>query len=270
MTVVFIPTRGRAEMLEAKVLPKWKEQSVEEIILVVEPREYKFYRQLCPLHGNISVLKLPESDRGINYSRGKIIEKAHEWGLRKIIQADDDIYPSPNSDVNRLCTEFGALNTLGIGIMVSFYGLMFGNRTIKFEDRPLMSKGALGKRLFSLDVERVLAIGNFNPELHSGWGDDELVRQGMASLGATWYVHAGVLGTSVGKRYTPGGITDFHAGSLQKRQEGQEHSHRIIFAKWGPRYCNTPMSGSKLIFRWKLFMDDYVPGWEHMIDWEKL
>lgn len=267
MTVVFIPSRGRADLLAERVLPKWREQNVEEIIIVIEKHGYKEYRPL--VRDNVSLLTLPQYDRGINYSRNFIIEKAHEWGLRKIIQADDDIYPHPSSDVNRLCSEFGGLNTLGIGIMVPFYGLMFGNRTIKAEDRPLMSKGALGKRLFSLDVERVLAIGNFDVELHSGWGDDELVRMGMAKLGATWYVHAGVWGTSVSNRFTAGGINHYHRDDLQSRQEGMEHSHRIIFARWGPRYCNTPKEGGKLRFRWKAFMDDYVPGWEHMIDWEK-
>jgi hypothetical protein len=75
-------------------------------------------------------------------------------GCDRIIMSDDDIYPKPDSDVNRLY-EWHGFNTLGIGIMVPFYGLMFGNETIKNEDRPLMSKGALGKRLFSLNVQRV-------------------------------------------------------------------------------------------------------------------
>lgn len=269
MTVVFIPSRGRADLLERKVLPKWKQQNVEDIVIVTERRERAAYADLSTPGSNVSILTLPQSDRGINYSRNYIVETAHNWGLRKIIQADDDIYPAVYSDVNRLCTDIHPLNTLGIGIMVGFYGLMFGNRTIKVEDRPLMSKGALGKRLFSLDVERVLAVGNFDPSLHSGWGDDELVRAGMAKLKATWYVHAGVWGTSVANRYTPGGLTDLHHGSLEARKRGQEHSHRIIFGRWGPRYCNTPKEGGRLIFKWKAFMDDYIPGWEKRIDWEK-
>jgi len=270
MTVVFIPTRGRAGMLHDKVLPKWEYQNVEEIILVVERSEFHTYQQLSKPHNNVSVLKLPQQNRGINYSRNFIVTQAQQWGLAKIIQADDDIYPRPDSDVNRLCSEFDGLNTLGIGIMVPFYGLMFGNKTIKNENRPLMSKGALGKRLFSLDVQRVLAIGNFDPSLHSGWGDDELVRQGMASLQATWYVHSGVWGVSVAGRYSDGGLNALHSGSLEARRRGQEHSHKIIFARWGPRYCNTPAQGKKLVFRWKAFMDDYVPGWQNRINWEKL
>lgn len=266
---VFIPSRGRADLLAAKVLPKWMEQDAK-IFVVVEPSQYKTYCEavqgFCNKGGPATVLSLPHHDRGINYSRNWIIRVANEWGHRHIIQADDDIFPQPSSDVNRLF-EWKDLNCLGIGIMVPFYGLMFGNQTIKDEDRPLMSKGALGKRLFSLNVPRVLAAGNFDVNLHSGWGDDELVRAGMAKLGATWYVHAGVWGGSVSNRYTAGGINDFHKEDAQSRLRGQEHSHRIIFDRWGGRYVSDP--GKKMTFRWQKFMDDKVPGWRKRIDWEK-
>lgn len=267
---VFIPSRGRAEMLAQKVLPKWMAQNAK-VHVVVEPNQYKDYRTVvqgfCNKGGGVDVLVLPHHDRGINYSRHWIVKVAADWGLREIIQADDDIWPSPETDVNRLF-EWKDLNCLGIGIMVPFYGLMFGNKTIKIEDRPLMSKGALGKRLFSLNVPRVLAAGNFDVNLHSGWGDDELVRAGMHHLGATWYVHAGVWGSSVSNRYTAGGINDFHKEDAQSRLRGQEHSHRIIYDRWGPRYVSDP--DKKMTFRWQKFMDDKVPNWRERIDWEKV
>jgi hypothetical protein len=267
---VFIPSRGRAEMLAAKVMPKWMQQNAK-VFIVVERSQYieyaKAMKGFCNQGGSVDVLPLPESDRGINYSRNWIVKTADEWGCRKIIQADDDIWPSPATDVNRLF-EWEGLNCLGIGIMVPFYGLMFGNQTIKDEDRPLMSKGALGKRLFSLNVPRVLAAGNFDVNLHSGWGDDELVRAGMACLKATWYVHAGVWGGSVSGRYTKGGINDFHQEDEQSRLKGQEHSHRIIYDRWGPRYVSDPYK--KMTFRWQKFMDDKVPRWRDRIDWVKM
>jgi hypothetical protein len=266
MNVAFIPSRGRAEMLGTKILPKWKEQNVH-VIVVVEPDQYWEYLQTTkPFYPQVEVVCLPEQNRGINFSRHWIVRYATNNGLQKIIQADDDIWPSPSTDVNRLF-EWNGLNCLGIGIMVPFYGLMFGNQTIKDEDRPLMSKGALGKRLFSLNVPRVLACGNFDVNLHSGWGDDELVRAGMATLGATWYVHAGVQGGSASNRYTKGGINDFHKENTQSRLDGQAHSHRIIYKRWGPRYVSDP--GKKMMFRWQKFMDDYVPDWQTRIDWEK-
>jgi glycosyltransferase involved in cell wall biosynthesis len=265
MSVVFIPTRGR-DWLIGRCLAKWKEQDVEEVILVVEPHEYAQYKYETMRVPRASVVKLPESNKGINYSRNQIVLMANYMGLDRIIMSDDDIYPRTDTDVNRLF-EWHGLNTLGIGIMVPFYGLMFGNQTIKREDRPLMSKGALGKRCFSLNIMRAIAIGNFDVRLHSGWGDDELVRQGMAALQATWYVHAGVNGTSIAGRYTKGGINDFHSEDQVSRLRGQEHSHDIIFKNWGPKYISMP--GKRMQCRWKLFMDDHVPDWERRIDWDK-
>lgn len=268
MSVVFIPTRGRAELVE-RALSKWQYQEVEQIILVVEKGEAGAYREVAKPYKNVNVIRLPASDMGINYSRNYIVKFADDLGCDRIIMSDDDIYPRPDSDVSRLY-EWNGLNTLGIGVMVPFYGLMFGNQTMKDEDRPLMSKNALGKRLFSLNVRRVLAIGNFDINLHSGWGDDELVRQGMKDLQATWYIHAGVNGVSIAGRYTKGGINGLHNEDQDSRQRGQEHSHRIIFARWGPRYISTPKPGGRLACQWKLLMNDYVPGWERRIDWKKV
>lgn len=252
-----------------RALPKWRQQDVDEIVLVVEPQQALDYKHfLTSKRPRVRMLKLPEPNRGINYSRNQIVLRATYLGCDKIIMSDDDIYPHPDSDVNRLY-EWEGINTLGIGIMVPFYGLMFGNQTIKQEDRPLMSKGALGKRLFSLNVPRVISIGNFDVRLHSGWGDDELVRQGMAALQATWYVHAGVHGTSIAGRYTQGGINDFHQENEASRLKGQLHSHKIIYKKWGPRYISTPNNGTRMTCWWKKFMNDYVPDWEKRMDWKK-
>jgi hypothetical protein len=236
MATVFIPSRGRHEMLAQKVLPKWMAQDAK-VYVVVEPSQYEDYcvavSGFCNKGGSVDVLELPHADRGINFSRNYIVKIAADWGLTKIIQADDDIWPSPDSDVNRLF-EWDGLNCLGIGIMVPFYGLMFGNKTIKAEDRPLMSKGALGKQ----------------------------------RLQATWYVHAGVWGSSVSNRYTEGGINDFHSENAAARLAGQEHSHRIIYRRWGARYVSDP--GKKMMFRWQTFMDDKVPDWRERIDWVKI
>ena len=266
MTVVFIPSRNRAELLE-KALPKWHEQqNVSHIYVVIERKDYHEYRKLWQKYDKVGISVLPKSDQGINYSRNWIVQEAAELGYDKIIMSDDDIYPRPESDVRRLF-EWKGLNCLGIGIMVPYYGLMFGNQTIKNEDRPLMSKGALGKRLFSLNIPRVLAIGNFDPKLHSGWGDDELVRQGMFDLKATWYVHAGVNGVSLANRYTKGGLNDLHGENQRRREAAQDESHWIIFNRWGARYVSDPHK--RMMFRWKDFMNDNVPDWESRIDWSK-
>jgi hypothetical protein len=263
--VVFIPSRSRAWLLES-ALPKWKEQDISHVYLVIEKKDYNDYRPLWQEFDNVAILTLPKSDQGINYSRNWIVQEAHDLGYNKIIMSDDDIFPHPESDVKRLF-EWKDLNCLGIGVMMPFYGLMFGNQTIKNEDRPLMSTNALGKRLFSLNIPRVMACGNFDPRLHSGWGDDELVREGMAKLEATWYIHAGVRGVSTANRYTRGGINDFHGEDQESRLRGQDVSHEIIFKKWGGKYISMP--GKRMQCRWKIFMNDFVPDWEERIDWSK-
>jgi len=269
MSIVFIPSRKRDFLLD-RIIPKWQKQKVERVIFVIERDDFPGYHNKIAWYRDrkFTTIILPEDNKGINYSRNYIVRWANGMGLDRLIMSDDDIYPRPEYDVNRLY-EWNGLNTLGIGIMVPFYGLMFGNQTIKNEDRPLMSKGALGKRLFSLNVQRVLAIGNFDVRLHSGWGDDELVRQGMSDLQATWYVHAGVHGTSIAGRYTKGGINDFHNEDQGSRLKGQRHSHEIIYKKWGPRYISTPGNNGRMICWWKKFLGDFVPDWEKRIDWVK-
>ena len=248
-------------------MPKWQQQkNVEEIILVLEKREKAEYRRVVDQYKNVSIVTLPDNNRGINYSRNYIVLMANGMGLDRIIMSDDDLCPRPDSDVDRLF-EWNGLNTLGIGMMFPLYGLMFGNNTIKNEDRPLMSKGALGKGLYSINVRRALAIGNFDVRFHSGWGDDEFVRQGMAALQATWYVHAGVNGVFMAGRYTPGGINDYHNEDRESRLKGQELSHRLIYKKWGPRYISDP--SKRMLCRWKLFLNDFVPDWQSRIDWVK-
>jgi hypothetical protein len=132
-----------------------------------------------------------------------------------------------------------------------------------------MSTGGLGKRLFSLDVERVMSVGNFDARIHSGWGDDELVRQGIAECKYTWYVHGGVHGTSIAGRYTPGGLNDLHQESKEARARAQEECHQLIYKKWGTKYINTPKRGGSLICQWKKMFDDFVPDWKERITWAK-
>lgn len=263
--VVFIPTRNRAQLVE-RVLPKWSQQDDVRAILVVEKWERGKYTRVAGRHAD--VLCLPRSNRGINYARAWIVREADRMGLENIIMSDDDLFPRPDSDINRLF-EFGDLQCLGIGIMLPFYGLMFGNDVIKAHNEPMMSLGGLGKRCFSLRVSEALMIGNFDARLHSGWGDDELVRQGIADLGFTWYVHAGVHGTSIAGRHTPGGLNDLHHEDDEERLRAQYSCHKIIYNKWGPEFISKPKLHGRLICQWKKMFEMYVPNWEDRVTWRK-
>jgi len=263
MPAVFIPTRNRAELVE-RVLPKWLEQPVDELFIVCEKWEKGKYRRVAG--SQAEVLVLPKTNQGINYARNWIVNKAHGMGYDRIIMSDDDLFPRPGYDVRKLL-ELDDLPALGMGIMLPFYGLMFGNENLKI-DAPLMSLGGLGKRLFSLDTERALSVGNFDVRLYSGWGDDELVRQGIFEKSYTWYIHGGVHGTSIAGRHTPGGLNDLNHESNIERTEAEYKCHKIIYKKW-PSYVSKPKLGGRLICQWKKMFNDFVPDWEQRITWHK-
>jgi len=263
-TVVFIPTRNRIHCLD-RVLPKWQAQEVDQIFLVVEKWEVGKHKQIAAEYPNVDVLRLPKVNQGVTYSRDWITRIARGLGLQYIIMADDDLFPHPNSDVRRLF-EFDGLNTIGIGIMLSFYGLTFGNDTLRERDDPLLMPNSMGKRLFSLDIERAFAAGGYDPRLHTFGGDNEIVRDAMHKLQATWYVHAGVHGTSIGKRHEPGGLNHFHEEDGSSRLQGEKECHKIIFEKWGPKYISRPPG--RMICHWKKMLNDFVPDWSERLNWE--
>lgn len=267
-TAVFIPTRNRAELVD-RVLPKWQAQPDADVVLVCEAWEKGKYRRVSKEHKGTQVAVLPQSNRGINFARNYIVKTADRLGLDRIIMADDDLYPKPDSDVSRLF-EWDDINTLGIGIMLPFYGLMFGNDTIKNSDEPLMSLGGLGKRLFSVDVKKALSVGNFDARLHSGWGDDEFVRQGIVEAEATWYVHAGVQGTSIAGRHTPGGLNDLHHENADERMRAQYECHKLIYKKWGAEFISKPKLHGRLICQWKKMFEAFIPDWEDRVTWHKV
>lgn len=264
-SVVFIPTRNRLHCLE-RVLPKWAHQDVE-IFLVVEKEQLSDHEELSRDFKQVGgVLRLPKSNRGIAFARAWIVDRAESWGLRRIIMADDDLYPSPYCNVNRLM-EFDDLQTLGIGICLPFYGLVFGNETIKHRDEPLMMAGAMGKRLFSLDVKRAISCGNYDSRLHTFGSDNEIVREGIARYGYTWYVHAGVHGTSIGGRHELGGLNGLHNESAKRRAEAELYCHDLMYQKW-PKYINKPKLGGRLSCKWTKMLDYFVPEWEDRITWK--
>jgi hypothetical protein len=267
-SVVFIPTKRRLHCLE-KVLPKWQEQDVE-IHIVGEREDTPSHLELIsgsPFKNVHSVLTLPKSNRGIAYARSWIVDLADSWGIARIIMADDDLYPHPDSDVNRLM-EFDRLRTLGIGAMLPFYGLTFGNNTIRERDDPLLMTNAMGKRLFSLDIARALKCGNFDSRLHTFGSDNEIVREGIARYGYTWYVHAGVQGVSIGGRHEQGGLNALHDEDEDRRAQAEFSCHRMMHERW-PEYINKPRMGGNLVCRWKKMLDEFCPDWKKRINWTK-
>lgn len=267
--VAFIPTRNRHELL-TKVLPKWDQhREVSTLVIVVEKWEYGRTVQLVKQWPNVEVMRLPKSNQGVTYARKQIVDLAYKQGLDKIIVCDDDLYPHVEDDLWELTLPLGALPTVGVGAMMSFYGLAFGNDLLKTATEPLFLVNALGKRLFSLDVGAVIDIGNYDERLHTFGGDNEIVRVAMREKAYTWYVHPLVRGVSIESRHAPGGIADFCLGRPSVREQRTLECHELMFARWGPRYISTPRLGGRFACNWKNMLNDFVPNWEGRKNWQK-
>lgn len=210
------------------------------------------------------VIVLPHSNRGINYARQYILLHAERNGIARFIMSDDDCAPRHDDDVRKLF-DLSDLPTIGMGAMFPFYGLKFGNETLRERNDPLFCDGGMGKRLFSLDTERALEVGGYDVRLHSSNGDNEIVRQAIKH-GYTWYVHAGVQAINLIGRFKKGGINDLHNEDEESRKAAALECHRIIYEEWGPEYIAKPQ-GHKITTRWQKLMDDYIPDWKDRKNW---
>jgi hypothetical protein len=273
MTAVFIPTRSRTHNIE-KVLPKWEDQdqTIDHVFLVTEPDERRMYKDfLSSTFGRrfsdfVSVISPRRSNIGIGATRHFIVDRADAEGFDKIIISDDDAYPVPDTDINILCDELDG-RSLGYGACFSFYGLMLGNDVLKAgryggEGAPHLVPGGMGYIMFSLDVQLALEVGNYDKRLHTFWEDAELVRDGMKQLGLAWHVHTGAWATSIGKRFMPGGLSDF-AG--KNRSRGEKECHKIVYRKWGEKYISHP--DKRAMCKWQRMLDDFVQGWREKAVW---
>lgn len=273
MTTVFIPTRNRTHNI-AKVLPKWAQQEhIEHVFLVTEPDERKVYKrfikdELDLPRDFVSVIRPTRSNIGIGATRKFIVQRAEDEGLDRIIVSDDDAYPVPDTDITQLCDDLTGLQSIGIGACFSFYGLMLGNDLLRVgryanaQGKPYLVPGGMGYIMFSLDIQRAIEAGNYDRRLHTFWEDAELVRDGMKELGYAWHVHTGAWATSIGKRFMPGGLSDF-AG--KRRSQGEKECHKIVYDKWGSRYISNP--SKRAACRWQNLLDDFVDGWRDKAVW---
>ncbi|AFM54747.1 hypothetical protein P12024L_27 [Nonlabens phage P12024L] len=85
MENIFIPTKNR---VENSTLLKFAEQQKQEVFIVVEPQEYKSYKNTFP---NFKYIILPENNGGITYVRNYIKEYSEKNEMDNYWQLDDDI-----------------------------------------------------------------------------------------------------------------------------------------------------------------------------------
>ncbi len=255
MNTVYICTRGRINNLK-KVVPRWLDQNFR-VVLVVEKREYQEHLMVTGDYNNVYVTGLPSKDRGIGYARSRAVDHASNSRLRSIIMADDDIRPAVDSSMSLLLREAEKPGTLGVGAVLRIHDHFTGG-AVTANSGVILCPGGWGHRLYGLNVNKTMELGNYDTKLDCLGEDDELQRQGIAA-GIPWLVHCDVWAESIGARNQPGGIeslTRTVTGTTRPTRELQNHMY--LFKRW-PEYVSCPPK--KFRMAWQRMLTDYIPDW---------
>jgi hypothetical protein len=255
---VYICTRDRLSNL-SKVVPRWLEQDFR-VVLVVEPEQEETHSDLAdemgwPEEGKIivDVVPLPRSNRGIGYSRHYAVSHAQQQKLKSIIMADDDIRPSQEQTMHHLITEAKKPGILGVGAVNRYVDHMNGG-ALSANSGVILCPGGWGGRLYGLNVNKAVILGNYDVKLDCLGEDDELKRQGIAA-GIPWAVHCDVWADSIGSRFQPGGVQAYVGLDRTSREE---RNHWLIHKTW-PEYVSCPPK--KFRMEWQKMLTDYIPEW---------
>lgn len=252
---VYINTRDRYHLL-AKTIPRWLAQEPDGLTLVIEPDQYFHHRTFLREHGwwpRIQLLRLSRKDSGLGNSRREMIEHAAALGHKAILTSDDDHYPHKDDDIRDLISFAASGKTMGVGACVPIYGLSLGNDFIRETNEPVPVLGSWGYAVYALNVPLVMKAGNFNPNLKSGWEDQELCRHGIAIAGKQWHIHTGVRVGSMAKRYEPGGCQGLFP-TPEARAAEEKRCHTICHKRW-PNYVSTP--DKKYRCAWRRMLVDF-------------
>lgn len=255
--VVYIPTTSRIETLR-KTVPYWLEQDMQ-VRLVVERNEYHPHNKLKQEQGwgkDVYILPLPLSGRGIGYARKYCVTHAKATNNLSIIMSDDDHYIAESSDAWELIDEAENPYILGIGATRSLHD-RFTDGAISANSGVILCPGGWGFTVRGVNVENTLAVGNYDPALHSFGEDAELARRGIAQLGIPWFVHCDVKFVAVNKRYDPGGFSAKYR-TLEARQAAERECLGIIHKRW-PDYTSEPDKKPRMA--WQKLLSHYIPEW---------
>jgi hypothetical protein len=226
------------------------------VVLVVEESEYGKHDVLIKSMGwdNVEAIIPPSYNRGVGYARRYAVSRASARGLRSMIMSDDDVMPSPDSNMKLLLTEAGKRGILGIGATRSLHDRYSGGVTAERDD-IILCPGGWGMQLFALNIAETIKLGSFDSRLDCFGEDHELMRNGIAA-GIPWLVHCGVKCVPLGVRYDPGGLNSYIGDGDRAAREIA--CRNIIYRRW-PKYTSIPEARPRM--RWQKMMDDYIPGW---------
>jgi len=258
--VVYIPTMKRPGHL-LKVVPRWIEQGVP-VRLVVAAGEFSDTMDLRSENrwnqDGLMVVRLPPSVAGIGAIRDYIIHHAERNDRRSIIMADDDVYPSRDSDFWELLRLAERPDVLGIGATRPIHDRFTGG-AISANSGPILCPGGWGFNLYGLNVRNALAAGGYDPLLDADGEDAELARLGIARLKIPWMAHCDVRYGTLGRRFEQGGLNALFDEDLESRLKAQEANRALIHSRW-PLYVSAP--GKRYRQMWQLMLNDYIPGWK--------
>lgn len=275
MKPVYIPTRGRLPNVD-KLLRSWLiHMDGFQVTLVVEPDEVDLHNSVIDLtlgpdarrNGEARVLALPEANRGIGYSRNFILRDAEKRAHTSILLSDDDIRPTSTARSYKDMLDFAENDkVLGITTRYSYHDFVLGPKIKYRNDIVLLSSGTF--RMIALNVNNVIALGNYDERLTCVQEDGDLMLRGIKA-GIPWMINLGAHAVSMGARYAEGGISDLMKGDNRKNMERE--CHNILYSKH-QGYVNAPTSvketsrGNGVRVRWKKALDDNLPMWESYSD----
>lgn len=253
---VYIPTVGRWGNIR-KIVPRWLNANMS-VRLVVDPDEVDLGLAVRKQESWDDVRVYAPDVKGIGAIRRTIVSHAQRRGLSAIILAEDDVMPDKASDFHELLDWAERPDVLGIGATRPIHDRFTGG-AISRNSGAILCPGGWGFVCFGLNVENALKAGNYDKRLHTIGDDAELARQGISKLRIPWLAHCDVRWTSLGTRYSPGGINARFQEDPDRRKAAERECFRIIHDMW-PAYTNSP--DKPLRMAWAKFLDHYLPGWK--------
>lgn len=252
---VYISSRGRPENAK-KVVPIWLNMGFN-VILVVEPNEYDLYAGVVAPMGerytpDIIVLALPESDKGLSYNRKYLVEDAYDNILESIIVADDDIKPVHGMD--SFVEDAAHPKALGITARYSYHDFALGDGIKKLGGVVLQPCGMF--RMVALNVENVIALGNYDPAADN-CEDADLMLRGILD-GYPWMVDLDTKAASLGGRHAPGGSLDY-LKAIGRSVEDHTWLKPTLKAKF-PEVVND--GSGKTRVGWQKAYNLWMPDWK--------
>jgi hypothetical protein len=230
----------------------WDEE-IFDVVFMVEPDEVDMYKVQVPdCRVGVEVIGLPDRNLGVGFSRARCLEHAADAGHESIVMSDDDV--KPTSGMDGLIDVAADPLVLGITSWYSYLDLMLGIKGKLRNDVVICPSSIF--RIFGLNVQNTIDIGNYDEELRMT-DDADLMIRGIVE-GYPWMIHLGAKSASMGARWQPGGIAALEDASTNSLKIESCDYLQDKFPDWVRR----PRE-DKISFKWRQCYDDNLPEWKH-------